>query len=421
MEYIVIIFSCLVVFYCFFITKQRFHPLIFFSTLWFVLTLFSSMRLYGLYEVSQEIYFYVLIAELAFCCSFIIPASAIKLNGRTNDYDISTKYFAIDFFIVIILLINLYETVNALKMYASGFDMGAVRAAYWGYGENATNTKLSTIIHTYVTGPLILFIRPFVIVDFFWGSRNKKRFVSVLLIIITNIIISGGRFEIVYFAIQFIFSLILLSKENPEYFFKRQLSKKKTKQRIILVLAVLFFLMNFIGQARGSDDIVRTIYLSLAESLKNCDVRIASFKNENIHFWGLVSFRGILNPIFFVLKQMRIFNYPAQYLLAGSYMNTQAYVQVGDGLRTNAYVTPLFNLYIDAGIAGILLGMFIFGRIAKNSYHYFKYRRNMRDLVIYLIVINSIVQMMHNFAWADTNYTLAVLYCIILMRPITKG
>lgn len=423
-----IVYNIIVFLYYFVLKKNKFHPLVFFSALWFTLTLFSSLQLYDLFAVSEQMWAYIFMGEVSFTIPFLYPTVVYSVTESTKR-GICTSYInyqILDITIGILVVFSLFEISTALRQYASGMDMGQVRAAYYGYGENASNTALTTVLHTYITEPLRVLLRPLILVDFVLLSKNKIRFSFELFIIASSIIISGGRFELAYFLIQYIFVYYCYVYRRREII--STVEKRKKYRKISFFSIIVLLLIYLIGKARGSIDLYRTIYLSLAEPLVNCDIRIEHLQSIGApYFYGLVSLRGILNPLFFTLKQLHIFGYPQLYLIAGDYMNTQNYIAVGNNLRTNAYVTPLYDFYLDAGIIGIIVGMFLFGVFAKKAYYYFsKYNLNNTDIVdvrsatIYLIFVNSIIQMLHTLAWVDTSFTFSILFCLIITERVYR-
>ena len=394
--------------------RYPFHPVFFFCLVWISITIFASMRLYGLFEVSERIWMYVLLGEIAFCVPFLFKPVSFCVGNHfkyNKNAVVGYNYQLLDAAIVLLLIMNTYELYGAILQYASGMDMAQVRAAYFGYGEMASNTALKTVLHSYITGPLELLIKPLILVDFFLGSKNKKRLLAMIYIVITNIFISGGRFEIAYLIVQFSVIYLYSIDELKKYFSLAFV--KRNKRKIILISLIGIGFIVLIVKARGANDSLwETVYLSLEQSLPNCEYRILRFDGANVgYFYGLVSFRGILNPILFVLKQIGILPYPARYLLAGDYMNAQDYVQVGLKLWTNAYVTPLYYFYIDGGVLGIIIGMLFFGTFSKSVYKRFIERANLKDIVLYLLIINALIAMMHNYCLtADNNYVLAMIY-----------
>ena len=129
-------------------------------------------------------------------------------------------------------------------------------------------------------------------------------------------------------------------------------------------------------------------------------------------------FYGLWAVVLPILNRFGI-SYPQLYLdTISEVMDGQTSLRIGDGLVTNAFITPFYHLYADFRIPGVILGMMFFGIVTGVLYKKVILRRDGYSVVSYLIATQFVFKSLQMYPFASKIYVLAFGVIWILGKNI---
>lgn len=333
---------------------------IFFLIIHIALPVFQIEVGFFRYESSYDYFYFIisLLVSAVLCIAFFsafnvnIPnVSSININNR-----LFKKYLA---YSLIIFLIGIYFSIsNLLSILSMGLDVYLSDRISFGYGS-AYKMLLSDWIYV---SSILFFIG-------FYISKSKSLSVLSLLLFVFSLFytlfyysITGNRNSV------FVLLVILASLY---YIFRNKNYKIKLIIKVVAVFSItsIFFILNYVGQARSSgfknDNVELSSFKSIVESLNG-----AFGNNENIvwlisnnyeYQYGITYFAALTNimPRFLwegkplgAGPRLKNFIYPGSYVVGDE----------GNSSLTTGLITEVlmnFNLIFS------LLFLFIFGFFLK--------------------------------------------------------
>ena len=409
-------FCCLFLIY--FIGKREkwVHPSIIMLVYWIGLLFFASLQLFGLYSISNWGYFVFAVGLVSFCLGSMYGGFFSKRVSiaRKREYVLDYKLIYILYIIVILFL--LYNFKNVLDLLSSGYTWAKIRRLYSNQGQisgynEVTMSAWNVMMNQFVSTPTIYASLPIAVSDMLIGKKDKKLFVMTLIMMFLWMMTSGGRSIVLWLAIYIVFGIFIIKKRN----FRIPKKVKKIIQFSFIPLIIVFIFITV--QRKGESlDIFREAYIYFPVGLKNFDYHIQQFSSSgHQYFFGASSFYGFIYPIIFLLKQIGIMDYPQWILDARNYSFTILEPNSFIGLDMNAYATVMYQPYLDGGIIGVILILFLFGILC--GYYYKKIDTNIiqsRYLTIYLFLIQKILFSQVRFYFTQTQQAIALVIIIIV-------
>ncbi|MFS0645393.1 oligosaccharide repeat unit polymerase [Siminovitchia sp. 179-K 8D1 HS] len=113
MQYVVILFLFLCVFFSYIKEKNIYNPITLFSLYWLLVILFASLELYGLYTTSQQAYLFIGLGMFSFAFGYSIRIKDLphqKLCKKETKFLVRYKlYIIINILIIIFLLFRVAD------------------------------------------------------------------------------------------------------------------------------------------------------------------------------------------------------------------------------------------------------------------------------------------------------------------------
>lgn len=379
---------------------------------WLLITFLGCFHLYGLYEITNIVYFLVVIGCFSFFCGYHLAnqnhAAQIRRGKKVLNLKNEKGYLRFKPVFYVLLAIALFiilKQVMLLLPIILARGMADVR------GDMQLDDSL--VLSGGLDILLAYFAKPFVnasiivlIVNSISTNFSLKKILVVLFSLGVYFFSEGGRSIIMEVFFTLVFCLYINRKKiSPKL-------KSKLK-KLIIVLAILPVLATL---ERGSDTLF-SIYTYYCGSLQYLSQSLQFKALEfNEHLWGLASFQGFIKPIFGIL-QILGFPKPEELQKASDFILTaqNTVYEIAPNCPMNYFFTSFGYAYKDGGVIGVILIHFIFGVMA--NYVDFKERINnafVRWMSIKAVFFYSILFSMSYFPFGMYIHAMTIIYIYII-------
>lgn len=353
----------------------------------------------GFSNLQHEYKFSYTIVILIFILSFYLGAH-IKLGDKnTFTYNYNEKKLKISVYVLFTIVLSSF-LIMCLKLGPPPLISKQDRATYF----------LSGVGTVYLMIDVLSFL---IIFDLFDKKIIGKKSYIMLAIILAMIILMSNKFQIIYFACQYLVLYNIMKKKI----------KLVTLLKLVVVALVIFIIYyNFIynGMYISNDEMytVNQMNFSQKYSLLTNPYLYVAFNYENIYNYmkldsvtygfGYYTFEEILDAI--NLKELLIDN---NELLINQWKNNLQYPWLTTG-------TIFREFYMDFGYPGTCLMMMVLGIICHNSYK--RCYTNKSIFYIYLYATNMVSIFLAFFTnnFISINYIINLLCAYIISKYCFK-
>lgn len=422
MGYIVTAILLIIGIFCHKSQKTWICPEVLFCYEWALISFLASLRLFGLYEASWRTWIIILIGSF----SFVIGCSGgrmIKVNTygieKADSYKrniISERAFWI--FSAVIVIYMIPDFVQSIHYMRLGISLGDIRdASVAGQDIIEGYTRRKNALWEYVglcTSVMNLLVTGYGILEYIKGSQKNFRYIATVMIItLMQAFAYGGRFGIAYVIIELLVCMNLNKVTGRDLFSAMSAQLKHKIKRIVILLAVVIVIITLIRGAETTD-LLRKYYRYICGDIIFFDQHLKKMDSESLLSCSFAGFYGLWAVVLPIFNRFGI-SYPQLYLdTINEVMDGQTFLKIGDGLVTNAFITPFYHLYADFRMPGVILGMMFFGVIAGVLYKKVILRRDGYSVVSYLIVAQMIFKSLQMYPFTSKIYMLALVVIWIL-------
>lgn len=405
-------FICFIILILLILQKRKwFDPAVLIMAYWSLLILFVSLHLFGLQKVSDWSYFVFLVGLLCFCIGVSCASSfsAKVYSDAQKSYVLDYRFLYVLYAIVIIYL--LYNFQNVLSLLNNGYSWAKLRRFYSNQGQTSgynevLQSAFNVMMNQFVSTPTVYASLPITVADMIIGKKDKTLFSMTLIMMFLWMVTSGGRSIVLWFALYFVFAILIVKGHRIKIH-----RKIRRIMRLALIPLVGMFLYITIERKGDNLNILKEIYVYFPVGLKNFDYHIQEFDRiYESHLCGVGSFYGFIYPIIFFIKQLGIIDYPDIILTARYLTFTSLEPNAFIGINMNAYATFMYQPYLDGGIIGVAIMLFIFGAVC--GYYFYNVSKDkvqMKYLVIYLFFVQKILFSQVRFYFTQTQQAIALI------------
>ena len=387
---------------------------------WALISFLASLRLFGLYEASWHTWIIILIGSV----SFVIGCSGgrmikVKINSTGRNI-ISERVFWI--FAAIIILYTIPDLVQSIHYMRLGVSLGDIRnASVAGQDMVEGYTRREGALWEYVelcTSVMNLLVTGHGILEYIKDSKkNFKYIATVMIITLMQTFAYGGRFGLAYVIIELLVCMNLNKVTGKNLISVMSVRLKRNIKRIVILLVAVIVIVTLIRGAEATD-LLKKYYRYICGDIIFFDLHLERMDGQSLMSCTFAGFYGFWAVVLPILNRLGI-NYPQLYMdTINEVMDGQTFLQIGDGLATNAFITPFYHLYADFRMPGVILGMMFFGMIAGVLYKKVKLRKDGYSVVCYLIVTQVIFKSLQMYPFASKIYVLAFVVIWILGKNI---
>lgn len=389
--------------------------------LWSVILFLNILNLFGINNASNETYIIIFCGMMAYWFGDTFGRYTglrrIKLRGinRKKHLELNYKHFYILAVITIMLL--LIDTSIAARYLLSGNSLNSVRmwlTESYGEGMNPIDARKSYFEQTFrviVIEPFITAVGPICAIDFFGKKRGRHLLIITFIIIALQLISSGGgRLSLIMLVYTMLMAFMVYKKARGVY--RNGLPGKGKNIRILSITAIIGIII--LTLKRTSSGIIKEAYYYFAMCIPLFDYWLPIIKSYRKTF-GMLGMFGILRIPFLALEKLG-FSVPDTYINAQDYI-LQANKFHSVGSRSgNSFVSPFYYLYLDFGISGVILGMFLLGFIGVKLYRRLKVNHCDKDIYVYLLFLQAIFFTFIRWQFIATNYFMAFVLIPFLFK-----
>lgn len=400
--------------------NKRFGLLALFCMIWIFIVFLSSLELYEMYEVSNKIYFELLLGIFSFIVGYILIGYGYI---KKREYEIEEKKYKYEFNIKIIYILELIGLVcgtvlifKFIKYMNLGYSLEQIRNIYYNRMKiNMFESALTEFMIKKICGAICLALIPIVLIMLF--ENNKKYRISIfggLLVILLNQFAIGGRIQLLIIAVSVILCLSI---------YKSKISKKLIKRILkIAFAAVLMILFITILRKRILENgkwhlLFENIYKYFTLAIPLSDHWLKWLDTNNTLTYGVGFISGILE-LFAPIAYKLFGSYPPADIIANVFHPIETnYIEVYKNAYCNAYVTWIFALYADFREFGVVIGSIFFGAICGKLSNKVHNNASIYSLTLYILLAQSIIKSFVRWEFSVFAY---ILSFIILKICISK-
>lgn len=391
--------------------------------LWGVIIMVYELKIIELNRINTSTYIALYLGAIFFVLGTLI-ANRIRFS-LTKDNDLKKeiiyipKYNWILFLAFISILIYLPDTISSIKLLINGGNFIVLRSKV---GETVISNILINLLRNYIIQPFLIFLYPVSAYCLISLKENKiskvknvKKYIFIFssILAIMQLFTSGGRATVVYLLVHIIIVLRLLDG-------KMMVSKKL---KIIIGICILSVIIGvyYISVSRGIDKVGESMIAYLCGCVPLLDYYISDIITTGYYTYGGAFLYGMLNLFFTFLGNVG-FDEP-QFM---DYLLNQLYVEenvvVGPSVKMNAFVSWLFYFFKDGGYIALIIESMLYGIFAQVFYKKIiqrikgRVRIDIRKLIIYAIITNTILFSMVRFQFINYHYFLAIVFVFIFIK-----
>lgn len=391
--------------------KNRFGSITLLQTFfayWIIIVFFSSIHLYGLYDISGIVYFLVMQGCVAFTFGYIIyykNLSKYKVNNATHttkEYILFKWPFFLFLSIAIVLILKQVFLLLPIILHSGMFearqelqiDDSLVLDGFW-------NILISYFAKPFVKASIIIFI-----VNIF-NYKVQLRYVLLIIILASIYFFSeGGR--AVVMDIFFIFFYLLYT--NRKTISKRN---KKIMKITIVVIGLLPILVTF---ERGGQ-IFFALYTYYCGSLQFLSQALRIQTDYfNDHLYGMACLQGFIKPFTGIFDLIGIGKPQIVQDASDFILNAQGTVyDIAPNCPMNYFYTSFGYAYKDGGIIANFILHLLYGMICKfiEIKTYLK-KNNVRWIAIKTTFFYCILYTMSYYHFGMYLHTMTIIYIMFI-------
>lgn len=394
--------------------KVILNPLTLFCSIWGIITLFSSMHLYGLYEADEIIYFYILVGCAFFVIGYLfIHNINFKIrNIRNKSYGYSINYRLIYILIVICTIYYLYQ-IYLLRGKIAVINLWSIQQYLRNDIETLVTNKYLRALNSFIIGPISFAIPSLTAADIWIGKRDKHLIALTAAMLIVKVISTANRSTLmIFFLLLIADAMIKLKFQQVDIYSKWKSSSGKLRRniRLIFVAGVILFIAMTISR---NLQIGKSLYLYFSIQPYMFQLWSEQAISQQLIGYGTASLSGFVFPIVYAIQLL--FGLPSMplhyqniYDMINSTVNS--WQIVGEDIPANAYVSIFWYFFVDGRIIGIIVGSLIFGIICGHFLKMIAKHFNVKTLCLYNTILIAVLYTYVRMQFSQANFALSLLF-----------
>ena len=405
-------------------------PDVFYCYLWGAISFFASLRLFSMYGASEKTWGIILVGSVAFLIG-VAFANRVAIKGTTqatqaalaleHSEEVSfMKKRTFWIFTGLLYIPAIVGFVQTMQLLFSGHTLDEIRLASYGITQITGFAERSgyawELFDSIQAGVEMLVIATgihYFVLDI---KKNYTCIIAVMGLTILGSLTDGGRFGLAYTTIELLACFSIYKSLGKKAGFTWSKKAKRTVSALVLVMIVVLLVVTFM---RGVEigELLQKYYRYFCGSVVFFDKHVQQLEASGFWSYGFAGLYGYWIKILPLLNAVFGMPYPETYLTAGSeVLDLQTHIAIGEGMYTNAFVTPFYALYADLRWIGVILGMFAFGVLAGCIYKKAKRNAGDRAVVAYLVIIQMIFKMLQMYPLTNTDYAIVLVLILIFGR-----
>ncbi|OCA99779.1 hypothetical protein BGS1_17170 [Clostridium beijerinckii] len=435
------IFMCCVLLVLGILTEKKIlNPITIFYGLWAVILELSSLQLFDLKETSDRTYYFILIGLIAYGIGYYLllictrkhlfrSKYASYLNKRKVDRDYVLRYRLLYFLGGISLLFYLRDLSIVFSYILNGSSLAYIRQLAQDSSSilYADRSAIENSIRVVFITPFVMALQPITAVDFWIGKRDRKLLVINIFIIVLRIITDGSRIVLVYLLLHLLVASIFTDRTDIKQIITSGKNRKRRNKKlfIVLILIVGGVAIYRTTLSRSGVNFLRYAYYYFSMEPYMFETWCEIAGNSGLVGYGFASTNGFWFTIFYLIKNLlSLSSYPQYWYDIYSLIqatDSQWQIIAGNATTANAYVSVFWFLYLDGRIAGIVIGMFVYGMISARVFILALKQSSSKNVCVYSMILQGICFSFVRLQFADVYYAIAFTFILLFIyKPINK-
>lgn len=433
-QFVVILILLLMILISYIFEKNLYNPLFVFLMLFFVITILSSLQLYGMLPFSSKPYWIILIGCLGYCIGYVFLRLSrnrkIKLFGNQtmNNYTFNDKLIKC----INILLLIFYAT-TAIRVFISmrnyDLDYSSIRTLY----ANGTKEEQVRLIFgsSFLQTLELLFFKPMLfsmlsitITRIFTKMKFDKQSLITLITLLLNVAVNFSRIVLVQIAFCTLITYFTFgNKFNKEEKIKIKKVFKKYIVPGIMIFLVLFIYISYARQSNRSNSLSfdEELYSYLSIPLPIMDKWINYIDNNHIQTYGALFVRGGISILDMLTNKLG-FHFPGYTISTEIVNSTQEFLHIFPNHNYNAFTTMFYYFYVDWREIGVFLGSAIYGMLMSISYIKTKNEKNnLLYCAYFVMLLQGLLKSFVRWEFVQTSYILSFIYILFMIKKKATG
>ncbi len=395
--------------------KEFYNPALYFFGFYGITGFIAGLQVMGLYRPSDLTYIIIMIGMGAFFGGYIISR---KIKVAFLEDVKERKLWVLLYLILVIasLLFGVIKFLIILPLIRQGVSLNYIRTVYNG----ATVRGIS--FSSYIYQIEIYFCRPclqMILSVFCIYITNKKErntlpmYIMVLSFvdIIINQLVNGGR--VTFFTVVL---LIIVAMKIQNKISLTKLLMRNFKN--VLVIVGLLLMMYWISILRGSTNILKSTFLYFCAPIVALSENLESISGEGaVRTYGMVLISGFIRPLYVVFRNLTGVELYFIDVIYDLHRYVNNYINVGQALKFNAFVTLFYYFYLDGGLLGVAFDSFMYSSVCSGIYKKCVRQGSLFSIALYLVVFQNLFLSFIRYQFIDVGNALAFFYLILVFRP----
>lgn len=379
-----------------FLSKRKFGTIFnivsLFTFSWTVVSCLACLDMFGLRQPSFFVHCQILIFTINVNIVMLLSMKVNKqkdIQSPSIDRTLNLKVLTLQFLAISFSSVLLLQGVKVLL---STGDFAALRASFYSieYADQHLFNLFCRQFPLAIMEGLIVFYT----YNAFIHQKLKYLLFASFNVLFT-VLVSGGRYEILFFALVVGMTFIHNDRKMPE---KTRIWVKKYKRYVIVLVLLLLVPGIIITIQARSGSIFKELIIYSSGSLSFLDYifsRPDLFEIDN-RLYGYMTFSAITEPVTLVLKQLGLTmaKTPSWYfnIHCQPFYNIAAH---GNLLYFNNNTSILYFLYYDFGRWGSLIGAWIMGGLISYTYNKAKQTSMFFNVLYIYIAVGLLLTVMY--------------------------
>lgn len=396
--------------------KNRVSPAFFWCAIWGVSTLFVGLDPFGMMEISDKALLTMLLGVFAFLLGCVrFGRFSFRVAGHSIASRNSFRRGFCYFMLALTLAFNAVMTATAAAMLARGIPYAKLRDVFFGYGSYSSQSFFSsTLLQTgfsWIIQPATSLLMVILAINL--KKKLLPRWFDILCLIDIAMYVAAtaGRLLIMHLVVCLYFVYA---------YYRVSISRKNKKRIRVAMIAVVALLLVMTFYRSKDSSSVPTTYSYFCINFPLFSHWMEYADANRALYYGSGFFKGILEGLNYLLGKFDLAT-PLYWDMQEIFNQIQSsWIQVFPKNWYNAYVSCFYYFYLDFGVAGVILGSFVFGKGATAVYRAMKKRDDLLSTVLYLIVLQVVVDSFIRWQLGTFTYVMELLLAFLCVRRKRK-
>ena len=394
------------------ITKKGISLYKTFIIYWMAIVFFGIFQLYGLYDISIDVYILVLEGCLAFSIGYILFKKSNKEYHKKQTAAVIKEYVSFNVFFYVALSGAVFLVLKQVLMILPIILLSGMSDARSELQMDETLTLVGgwDIILAYFAKPFIKATMIILIVNMFHYKIQMKKVILVLFLVGVYFFSEGGRAVVM----DLFFSFCYLLYVNKKLLSKKSIAKIKNT---IVFIAFLPVLATF---ERGGDVFfaIYTYYCGSLQYLSQALQFKTVYFEENLY--GMACFQGFIKPITGLLQIIGIAKPQVVQDASDFIIDAQTTVyNIAPNCEMNYFYTTFGYAYKDGGYIGNFILHIIYGIICKYiDIKSFINSKTIRWVAVKTTFFYCILYTMSYYHFSMYLHAMTIIYIVVITSNI---